>query len=81
MKKDVDCENLSIDSITVRAHQSSAGWKKGKKFRSKSVHLVWVQAKEQPKNAIVDELGNLIYIKLTARQTHNSTKLLKYCLT
>jgi hypothetical protein len=33
------------------------------------------------KNVIVDELGNSIYIKLTTRQTHDSTKLLKYCLT
>lgn len=31
LKKDSDYENLSIDSTTVKAHQSSAGAKRGQK--------------------------------------------------
>ena len=31
LKKDYDYENLSIDSTTVKAHQSSAGAKRGQK--------------------------------------------------
>ena len=32
LKKDSDYENLSIDSTTVKAHQSSAGAKRGQKI-------------------------------------------------
>ena len=33
LKKDADYEKLNIDSIVVRAHQSSAGSKKGQKIQ------------------------------------------------
>ena len=46
LREDADYENLSIDSTVVKAHQSSAGVKKGKRFRSESAHREKLRGKD-----------------------------------
>ena len=56
LKKDSDYENLSIDSTTVKAHQSSAGAKRGQKVLKQDSIQGKVQVEGQPRYMLLQKV-------------------------
>ena len=77
LKKDADYENLSIDSTAVRAIRAAQAQKRGRKFKSKKHIGISSSIRTTKIHVVVDELGNPVYIKLTAGQIHDSTQAIE----
>ncbi|WP_251861346.1 IS5 family transposase [Clostridium sp. Marseille-Q2269] len=75
LTSEADYENLSIDSTCIKAHQHSAGAKKGAVNNETKQHIGLSHGGHTTKiHAVVDALGNPVYFQLSSGNLHDSTQ-------
>ncbi|MFT8349273.1 transposase [Clostridium saccharoperbutylacetonicum] len=74
LNSETDYENLSIDSTCIKAHQHSAGGKKGLINHETKQHIVLSHGGYTTKiHTVVDGIGNPVYFQLSSSNLHDST--------